>query len=208
LDLNTDIFGMRLRAWLALLAPLALAGCYSPYIVNGQDEVYCAKKGFLPGTDANVKCAMDRDERRGAGDPTAAIEPVTPKPFLTAEAPPSHTGGVPQSTPRSIPPGTSRLINFTIAVDKDCVVHGLPEVKFTTTPVNGTVIIYHITDFARLSQIGAPASCTDKRVAGLALVYRPKKNFAGDDLVEFSITTPAGRTDFKVPITVEDPDDD
>jgi len=207
LDLKTDIYGMRFRTWLAVLAPLALAGCYSPYIVNGQDEVYCTKKGFLPGTDANVKCAMDRDERRSQGDPTAAIEPVTPKPFLTAEAPPSHAGGVPQSTPRSIPPGTSRLINFTIAVDKDCVVLGPPEVKFTTTPVNGTVTIYHITDFARLSQIGAPPSCGDKRVAGLALVYRPKKNFAGDDLVEFSITTPAGRTDFKVPITVEDPDD-
>jgi hypothetical protein len=189
---------MRLRAWLAVLLPLTLAGCYSPYIVNGQDEVYCTKKGFLPGTDA----------RRAQGDPTAAIEPVTPKPLLTAEAPPSHPGGVPQETPRSIPPGTSRLINFTISVDKDCTPLSPPEVKFTTTPVNGTVTIYHITDFARLSQIGAPPACGDKRVPGLALVYRPKKNFAGDDFVEFSITTPAGRTDFKIPITVEDPDDE
>jgi hypothetical protein len=199
---------MRLRTWLAVLAPLTLAGCYSPYIVNGQDEVYCTNKGFLPGTDANVKCAMERDDRRAHGDPAAAIDPVTPKPFLTAEAPPSHAGGVPQETPRSIPPGTSRLINFTIAVNKDCVVLGLPTVQIVTKPVNGTVRIYHITDFARLSQIGAPASCADKKIAGLALVYSPKKNFAGDDLVEFSITTPAGRTDFKVPITVEDPDDD
>jgi hypothetical protein len=208
LDLGTDIFGMRLRTWLAVLVPLTLAGCYSPYVVNGQDEVYCTKKGFLPGTDANVKCAMERDDRRAQGDPTAAIEPVTPKPFLTAEAPPSHAGGVAQTTPRSIPPATTRLINFTISVNKDCVAVGLPAVQIVERPVNGTVRVIHITDFARLSQIGAPPSCADKKVAGVALIYTPKRNFKGDDLVAFAMTTPAGRTDFTVPITIEDPDDD
>jgi hypothetical protein len=203
-----DMYGMGLRTWLAVLVPLTLAGCYSPYVVNGQDEVYCTKKGLLPGTDANVKCAMERDDKRAQGDPAAAVEPVTPKPFLTAEAPPKHAGGVSQTTPRSIPPGTTRLINFTISVNGDCVPLGLPAAQIVTKPVNGAVAVIHITDFARLSQIGAPLSCADKKVAGVALIYTPKRNFKGDDLVEFAMTTPAGRTDFKVPITVEDPEDD
>jgi hypothetical protein len=193
--------------FLAVVTPLVLGGCYAPHVINGQDAVYCESKGFKPGTDANFKCASDREAERdqGAAPPLAEL---TPKPFLTAEPPPSHAGGVPQTTPRSIPPATTRLINFTISVNADCVAVGVPEVRITQQPANGVVRVIHITDFARLSQIGAPASCADKKVAGVALIYSPKKNFEGDDLVEFSTTTPAGRTDFKVPITVEDPDDE
>ena len=62
--------------------------------------------------------------------------------------------------------------------------------------------------FCRREKIGAPASCTDKKVAGVGVIYTPKPNFGGDDMVEFNVTTPAGRTDFKVPLSVQDPDDD
>ena len=209
MTLKTHISTTNLRSIVAALAfPLLLAGCYAPHVVDSQDAIYCEHQGFRPGTDLNYQCAVDREAERDQGAVPPLDPPPPPKPFLSAEPPPNHVGGVSQETPRSIPPETTRLINFTIAVNADCVAVGLPEVRIVTRPENGTVRVIHLTDFARLSQIGGPPSCTDKKVAGIALIYTPKKYYEGDDLVEFDVATPAGHTFFKVPITVEDPDDD
>ena len=209
MTLKTCIRAKNLRDFaMALAFPLLLAGCYAPHIVDEQDAVYCEHQGFRPGTDANYNCASDREALRDQGT-LPALDPLPPpRPMLVPEPPPNHVGGVAQETPRSIPPETTRLINFTISVNEKCEQLGLPTVKFLTRPANGVVRVIHLTDFARLSQVGAPFSCADKKVAGVGLIYTPKANFGGDDLVEFSMTTAAGRTDFKVPITVEDPDDD
>ena len=209
ISLKTHIRTTNLRGIVAALAfPLLLAGCYAPHVVDSQDAIYCEHQGFRPGTDANYNCASDREAEREQGT-VPPLDPLPPpKPFLSAEPPPNHVGGVAQETPRTVPPETTRLINFTIAVNEKCEQVGLPTVKFLMRPANGVVRLIHLTDFARLSQIGAPASCADKKVAGVGLIYTPKANFGGDDMVEFNVTTPAGRTDFKVPITVEDPDDD
>ncbi len=195
-------------AFAALWAFLLLAGCYSPHVVNSQDTRYCESQGFRPGTDANFKCASDREAERDRGGAVPPLEATQTRPMLSAEPPPDHVGGVTQSTPRSIAPGTTRLINFTIAVNKDCVATGAPQVRIGTQPAHGAVKLIHITDFARLSQIGAPPSCADRKVAGAALLYTPAKYYEGDDLVEIEVTTPAGRTFFKVPITVEPQSDD
>ena len=193
----------------AVALPLLLAGCYSPHVVNSQDTRYCESQGFRPGTDANFKCAADREAERDRGGSVPPLDPPPPpRPFIAPEPPPDHIGGVTQNTPRSVPPETTRLINFTIAVNSECVALGVPQVRIGTQPAHGTVKLIHITDFARLSQIGAPFSCADKKVAGAALLYTPKQNYEGDDLVEIEVTTPAGRTYFKVPITVEFPDED
>ena len=192
----------------ATLALALLGGCYAPHVVDSQDAIYCESQGFRPGTDSNYQCASDIEAQRDQGGAVPPLAPLKVRPMLSDQAPPSHVGGVPQSTPRSIPPETTRLINFTISVNADCVFLGLPTVQVITRPTNGVARVIHLTDFARLSQVGAPASCTDKKVAGVGVIYTPKASYEGDDMVEFTMTTAAGRTDFKVPITVEDPDDD
>jgi hypothetical protein len=204
---------MRDRYLSGLLAaatlPLLLAGCYAPHVVDSQDTRYCESLGFRPGSDPNYKCASDREAERERGGPVPPLEPPPPpKPMISAEPPPDHVGGVSQITPRSIPPGATRVINFSISVNSDCVAVGVPKVRIGMQPAHGTLKLIQITDFARLSQIGAPVSCTDNRVAGAALLYTPAKYYEGEDLVEIEITTPAGRTYFQVPITVEEPSDD
>jgi hypothetical protein len=190
----------------ALAFPLLLPGCYSPHKVYSQDTLYCESKGFRPGTDANMQCAEEHEAERGANG--IGGEPVASKPMLSAEPPPDHVGGVTQTTPRSVPPETTRLVNFTISVNSECVALGEPKVRIGTQPAHGTLRLVQLTDFARLSQIGAPPACADKRVAGVALLYTPFKYYEGDDLVELEVTTPAGRTFFKVPITVEPQDEE
>jgi hypothetical protein len=186
--------------------PLLLLGCYSPHKVYSPDTLYCEAKGFRPGTDANVKCAEEHEAERGANG--AGGEPVATRPMLSAVAPPSWTGGVTQETPRNVPPGTTRVINFSISVNSDCVAVGVPQVRVGEEPAHGTLKLIHTTDFARLSQIGAPPTCADKKVEGAALLYTAKKDYEGDDLVQVEVTTPAGHTYFKVPITIETPEEE
>jgi len=207
--MKREMRGVILRGILAALAfPLLLAGCYSPHVVNSQDTRYCEKQGFRPGTDANFQCAAERDAERDRGAIPPLDPPPPPRPFIAAAAPPDHAGYVSQTTPRSIPPDATRMINFTIAVNSDCVALDVPKLRIGTQPLHGTLKLIRITDFARLSQIGAPASCADKKVAGAALLYTPYKYYEGDDLVEIQVNTPAGQTYFKIPITVEFPDED
>lgn len=197
------------RTFLGIVAGTALsmlAGCYSPHKVYAVDTVYCEGQGFRPGTDANMKCAEAHEAERGANGIGGEPEPT--KPMLAAVPPPTWSGGVTQTTPRSIPPGATRLINFSIAVNSDCVAIGVPQVRVGDQPAHGTLKLIHTTDFARLSQIGAPPSCADKKVEGAALLYTASKDYHGDDLVQIEVTTPAGHTYFKVPITIDIPPND
>ena len=42
----------------------------------------------------------------------------------------------------------------------------------------------------------------------MALLYTPKtKTYEGEDLLDLEVVTPAGRTYYKVPITIENPDE-
>jgi hypothetical protein len=211
--MNQDMIacGMRLAlASAAIPALLSLVGCYSPHAVNSQDTRYCESQGFRPGTDANYQCARDREAGRDNGT-VPALDPVKTRPMLAAAPPPDHVGGVTQTTPRTVPPGGTRMINFSIAVNSDCAVLGVPKLRIGEQPAHGTLTLIKTTDFARLSQIGAPPACADKRVLGAALLYTPRADYLGPDLVQIEVTTPAGRTYFNVPITVgssDQPDDD
>src|SRR6266702_4475396 len=129
--MNQEMRVMTVRGILAAITlPLLLAGCYAPHVVNSQDTRYCESQGFRPGTDANFKCASDREAERDQGGQVPPLEPrPPPRPFIAPVPPPDHVGGVTQNTPRSVPPETTRLINFTIAVNSDCVALGLPKVR-------------------------------------------------------------------------------
>jgi hypothetical protein len=202
--MNQDMIVRGMRAALALAAIpafLSLAGCYSPHVVNSQDTRYCESQGFRPGTDANYQCARDREAGRDNGT-VPALDPVTTRPMLAAAPPPDHVGGVTQTTPRTVPPGSTRMINFSISVNSDCAVLGVPKLRIGEQPAHGMLTLIKTTDFARLSQIGAPPACADKRVLGAALLYTARPDYLGDDLVQIEVTTPGGRTYFNVPITV------
>jgi hypothetical protein len=207
--MNKGMRGTRISGLIAAMAfPLLLAGCFAPHVVNSEDTRYCESQGFRPGSDPNYQCARDREAARDRGEIPALAPTPAPKPLLSAQAAPDHVGGVSQITPRSIPPETTRIINFSIAVNSDCEVIGEPKVRIGMQPTHGTLRLIRLTDFARLAQSGAPVSCGDKRVPGLALLYTPKtKSYEGEDLLDLEVVTPAGRTYFKVPITIENPDE-
>jgi len=208
--MNRDIRATPKGGLIAALAfPLLLAGCFAPHVVNSEDTRYCESQGFRPGTDPNIQCARDREAARDRGEiPALAPEPA-PKPMLSAQPTPDHAGGVSQITPRSVPPETTRIINFSIAVNSQCEVVGEPKVRIGMQPTHGTLKLIRLTDFARLAQSGAPVACGDKRVPGVALLYTPKtKSYEGEDLLDLEVVTPSGRTFYKVPITIENPDAD
>jgi hypothetical protein len=207
--MNEDMRGMHISGLIAaLVLPLLLPGCFAPHVVNPEDARYCESQGFRPGTDPNYQCARDREAERDRGEIPALEPPPAPKPLISAQSAPDHVGGVSQITPRSIPPETTRIINFSIAVNSQCEVIGEPKVRIGMQPSHGTLRLIRLTDFARLAQSGAPASCGDKRVPGLALLYTPKtKSYEGEDLLDLEVVTPSGRTFFKVPITIENPDE-
>jgi len=192
----------------AVAFPLLLSGCFAPHVVNPEDTRYCESQGFRPGSDPNIQCAREREAARDRGEiPALAPEP-TPKPMLSVQSAPDHVGGVSQVTPRSIPPETTRIINFSIAVNSNCDVIGEPKVRIGMQPSHGTLKLIRLTDFARLASSGAPVTCGDKRVPGVALLYSPTtKTYEGEDLLDLEVVTPAGKTYFKVPITIENPDE-
>lgn len=202
--------GMPIRGLIAAMAfPLLLAGCFAPHLVNPEDTRYCENQGFRPGSDPNFECAKEREAARDRGEIPALPPDPTPKPMLSNQGPPDHAGGVSQITPRSVPPETTRIINFSIAVNSACESIGEPKVRIGMQPSHGTLKLIRLTDFARLAQGGAPVSCGDKRVPGVALLYTPKtKTYEGEDLLDLEVVTPAGRTYYKVPITIENPDAD
>ena len=188
---------------------MLLTSCFAPHVVNSEDTRYCESQGLRPGSDPNYQCARDREAARDRGE-IPALEPTpAPKPLLSVQSAPDHVGGVSQVTPRSVPPETTRIINFSIAVNSECVPIGEPKVRIGMQPNHGTLKLIRLTDFARLASSGAPVSCGDKRVPGVALLYTPKtKSYEGEDLLDLEVVTPAGRTYFKVPITIESPDED
>jgi hypothetical protein len=193
----------------AMAFPLLLAGCFAPHVVNAEDTRYCESQGFRPGSDPNIQCAREREAARDRGEIPALAPTPTPKPMLSAQAAPDHAGGVSQITPRSIPTETTRIINFSIAVNSQCEPVGEPKVRIGMQPTHGTLKLIRLTDFARLASSGAPVSCGDKRVPGVALLYTPTtKTYEGEDLLDLEVVTPSGRTFFKVPITIENPDAD
>jgi len=207
--MNKGMSGTHISRMVGAMAfPLLLTACFAPHVVNPEDTRYCESQGFRPGSDPNYQCAKDREAARDRGE-IPALEPAPePKPMLSAQSAPDHVGGVSQITPRSIPPETTRIINFSIAVNSQCEPIGEPKVRIGMQPTHGTLKLIRLTDFARLASSGAPVSCGDKRVPGVALLYTPKtKSYEGEDLLDLEVVTPAGRTYFKVPITIENPDE-
>jgi hypothetical protein len=203
----------RARRWarLVVFLPLGLTGCHTPHVISEQDALYCEAQGLRPGSDANFNCAVKREaEREQDGGVGAAAQSTVTSPValpLSAEPlrPPAHPGGVSQITPKRLAPGTTETINFSISVNADCVFTGMPTVRIDKQPANGTVRVSQRIDFARLSQNGMPETCGDKKISGVSVEYTPNKNYVGSDVVEFETMTRLGRTDFKVPITVEKP---
>src|SRR3569833_1071023 len=102
--MNKDMRALLRAGQIAALACLLLlTGCVVPHVVNPEDTRYCESQGFRPGTDPNTQCARERETARDRGEiPALAPEP-TPKPLLSTQSAPDHTGGVSQITPRSIP---------------------------------------------------------------------------------------------------------
>ncbi|MDB5395476.1 MAG: hypothetical protein JWM91_2982 [Rhodospirillales bacterium] len=197
------------RRWarLVVFLPVGLTGCHTPRVLSEQDALYCEAQGLRPGSDANFNCAVKREaDREQDGGVGAVAQPALTLP-LSAEPlrPPAHPGGVSQITPKSLAPGTTETINFSISVNADCVFTGMPTVRIDKQPANGTVRVSQRIDFARLSQNGVPVTCGDKKISGISVEYTPNKNYVGSDVVEFATMTRLGRTAFKVPITVEKP---
>lgn len=192
---------------MSLAAPLlALAGCYNPHVITRQDALFCEKQGLRPGTDANYSCAMQHEDARVAAGGKAEDPPQDPSTLPGEPIPPSHAGGVRQITPRYIKPNTTVMINFAISVNDKCEFLALPKVEILVPPSNGTVQVLQHVDFARLAESGAAASCSDQKVSGIAVEYSPKKKLIGTDIVLFRITDGSGRTYFKVPLTIGNPD--
>jgi hypothetical protein len=187
---------------------LALTGCYNPHVITQQDALYCEKQGLRPGTDANYDCAMKHEDERVAAGGKAEDPPSDPSSLPGQPQPPSHAGGVRQITPRYIKPNTTVMINFAISVNNKCEFLALPTVEILVPPSNGAVQVLQHVDFARLAESGGSASCSDQKVPGVAVEYTPKKKLVGTDIILFRVTDPSGRTYFKVPLTIGNPDPD
>ncbi len=193
-----------------LLPPLALAGCFHAHVIDEQDAAFCEAQGLPRATDANADCAMKREADRieSGAAPPAEDHPAAAAPLL-ALPPPVHPGGVAQETPATMAPGATTTINFFVSVTPDCSVDGMPSVRIVKQPEHGAVKVIQREDFARASQNALPVACGKKRLAGLAVEYTAKRDYSGDDALEFeTITKTGGKTEFKVPITVEPPDED
>jgi hypothetical protein len=120
--------------------------------------------------------------------------------------PPEHPeGGIAQVTPITAPIGMSSAVNFSVSVNPDCSVDGLPTVRITKQPEHGAVQVFQRTDYARFStQSRLLPACGAKRIPGMVVAYTPGKYYLGDDFLEFETITKAGvDTIYKVPITVE-----
>jgi hypothetical protein len=93
-------------------------------------------------------------------------------------------------------------------VNNKCEFLALPTVEILVPPSNGAVQVLQHVDFARLAESGGSASCSDQKVPGVAVEYTPKKKLVGTDIILFRVTDPSGRTYFKVPLTIGNPDPD
>jgi hypothetical protein len=206
--------GIRIRnmAGVAILPAmtllLSITACSPYHVIHEEDALYCEKQGFPPGTDANVHCAIEHEAaQEDAGVVRPPPDPATlkPMPVEPPEPPPHPEGGIPQVTPITAPIGVSSAVNFSVSVNPDCSVNGLPTVRVTKKPEHGTVQVFERTDYARFSaQTRLLPACGTKRLPGMVVAYTPGKYYIGDDFLEFETITKTGiDTIYKVPITVE-----
>jgi hypothetical protein len=195
-------------ALLPVLVVSCLTGCSPYHVIQTEDALYCEKQGLPPGTDANVQCAIQHEaDEKEAGIVRPPPDPATLKPMPAEPPPPPEhpEGGIAQVTPITAPIGMSSAVNFSVSVNPDCSVNGLPTVRITKQPEHGAVQVFQRTDYARFSaQSRLLPACGAKRIPGMVVAYTPGRYYLGDDFLEFETITKSGvDTIYKVPITVE-----
>jgi hypothetical protein len=73
-------FGKSCFARLAMLLPLAVAGCQTPHVVSPEDGKRCEARGYVFGTDAYMDCAakLKAEPESAAAIPTATPAAASP----------------------------------------------------------------------------------------------------------------------------------
>ena len=194
-------FLRRLRTYMAVSLLLALPGCFhSPHIIDDRDALQCETQGLPRGTDANANCALKRATDRLQSGETLPSEPRAPAPIQKPLSP-AYVGGVTQTTPMTVTRGVTALVNFSFSLKPDCTIDGLPAIRIEQQPAHGTAQISPRHDYALLPEL-VPAACRDRQISGVVLEYTPARDYIGPDFIQFETTTKAGKTTFKVPITV------
>src|SRR5262245_11591007 len=107
---------------------------------------------------------------------------------------------------RFVPINAKRRLGFTywIAGD-DCVGATDIEVRITKTPEHGTLDVVPESAYPFYAKDNARAKCNTKKVRGMAIYYKPTKDYKGTDEFETLVMFPSGtRTRPSSPSTCND----
>jgi hypothetical protein len=196
----------RARVWVGFLLFLAAGGCSANIqVADEQQIIACEAKGFRPGTDANLKCAVKLTEDQKQAGIVQAPRPAVPVAPLSPPPPP-RSRILPQLANIIVPPGRTSTIVFAVSTDVDCKADGLPDIRIGTMPSHGAAAIIRRDDYPGFPLSSPRAACNNRKIDGLALNYTPAADFTGDDFIAYSVKTNSeGESAFKLTITVKAP---
>lgn len=99
------------------------------------------------------------------------------------------TGGpeVPHAYARNVPAGTTSVLDFSLAVNRDCSSRGLPKLWVSQPPAHGTSSVLQRDGHPHFAP-GPFAACNAALVPGIAVTYTPAPGFSGSDALTFEET--------------------
>jgi hypothetical protein len=105
---------------------------------------------------------------------------------------------------RTVPAGTTAVLDFASAVNPDCSSRGLPKLWISQAPEHGAAEVSNRDGHPGFPRGHPYASCNEASVPGVLVTYTPAPGFAGLDAMIFEETDVDGRHHvFRMALTVQ-----
>lgn len=97
-----------------------------------------------------------------------------------------------QSLDRTVLAGRTTKIDSAHALNPDCSVMGVPEIRITAPPAHGTAIVRKAPSYTTFAQSDQRFACNTRATMGVELLYRPQAGYVGDDRLSVEAFFPGG----------------
>src|SRR5215469_1319804 len=87
---------------------------------------------------------------------------------------------------RYVPPGRSMTLDWIVYLNPDCSAAEGGEITITKEPEHGTASIESVNRFPSYAKDNVRSKCSEKKVPGLAIVYKAGIGYVGTDTFEIS----------------------
>jgi hypothetical protein len=115
--------------------------------------------------------------------------------------PPKET---PRTVLRTVPAGQTSTVEFALALNRECISHGLPNLRLSQQPAHGSSTVVPRDGAAKFVANSPLSACNGVKVPGLAVTYTPQPGFTGIDALSLDeIDANGGHHAIQMALTVQ-----